>query len=420
MASKSTEPDRLGCSPDPAPLILPRPARSADNPRELTAMAGLGVIGSLGTFSFLPLVVSQAIAGLGLDPSAAGLLATAEMAAGGVATFLASFVVHRIDRRRIALLGLILIVAGSAISEGISHFGVMVFGRLVTGVGEGSLIAAVIASMAGTRLPERNFGLWTIANMVAASLLLYAIMPAVAASWGLTGVFGAYLCLALPGFALLAWYPDDTPVPRAATTPAAATSASRLGAGVCLCLTAILLSHLAHGGIWAYMQRFGAASGISAAVTTRALGYAAFAGLLGGALVTLLGTRWGRALPNAAALVLSAASALLVTTGRTPGTFVTAAMCFYLAWVFGLPYLMGIIAALDPQGRAATLGIVMQNVGLAAGPAGAGALAAGLQYRAVALVGLGLYLLALLITVPLAYRVDRDPRRPAHHDPVRA
>ncbi len=388
-----------------------RSARTADDPRALIAMAGLGVIGALGTFSFLPLVVSQAIAGLGFSSRAAGLLATAEMAAGGAATFLASFVVHRIDRRRIALLGLVLLVAGSAISEAVGHFAVMALGRVVTGLGEGALIAAVIASMAGTRLPERNFGLWTIANMAAASLLLYAVMPAVIASWGISGVFDTYLCLALPGFALLAWFPDSIPVRTVSAAPP-----SHLSAGVALCLAAILLSHLAHGGIWAYMQRFGAAAGISAALTARALGYAAFAGLLGGVLVTLVGTRWGRVAPNAAALVLSAASALLVAAGRTSGIFAAAAMCFYLAWVFGLPYLMGIVAALDNQGRAATLGIVMQNIGLAAGPAGAGALAARLSYRAVAEVAFALYLATLLIVVPLAYRVDRGQRGAVHRD----
>jgi MFS family permease len=119
-------------------------------------------------------------------------------------------------------------------------------------------------------------------------------------------------------------------------------------------------------------------------------------------------------------LALSAASALLVAAGRSPGMFISAAMCFYLAWVFGLPFLMGIIAALDPHGRAATLGIVMQNVGLAAGPAAAGALATGLQYRPVAHIGLALYVLALLIAVPLAYRVDRAPLRSADEDRARA
>jgi MFS family permease len=380
-----------------------RPAHSPDDARALAAMAGLGVIGALGTFSFLPLVVSQAIAGLRVTPQAAGVLATAEMAAAGAATLLVSFVVHRFDRRRIALFGLILIVAGSLISEGMGHFAVIVLGRAVTGVGEGSLVAAVIASMAGTSLPERNFGLWTIANMIAASLLLFAVMPAVIATWGLAGVFGAYLCLALPGFALIAWYRDGAPRPRTAAKPA-----SSLGVAVVASLIAILLASLANGGIWAHMQRFGAASGVSAELTTRALGYAAFAGLVGGVLVILIGTRFGRTLPNAAALALSAASALLVAAGGTPDMFISAAMCFYLAWVFGLPYLMGIVAALDPQGRAATLGVLMQSIGLAIGPAAASALAAGMQYRAVAYISFALYGLALLIAVPLAYSVDRS------------
>ncbi len=391
------------------------PAPSPDDPRALSALSGLGVISALGTFSFLPLVVSQAIAQLGMTPRAAGLLAAAEMAAGGVATFLASFVVHRVDRRRLSLLSLCLIAAGSAISMAVGHFAIMVFGRVATGCGEGGLLAAVIASMAGTRLPERNFGIWTIANMAAASVLLFIVLPAVIARWGIDGVFAAYLCLALPGFALLAWYPRSAPAPKSA--PVAAGPASRSeGAAVILCLLAILLAHLAHGGIWAYMARFGEGSGLTAKATARALGFAAFAGLLGGVGVTVLGTRWGRVWPNVAALALSAASALLVAAGRTPAMFVMAAMCFYLAWVFGLPYLMGIASALDPKGRAATLGIVMQNIGLAAGPAAAGALAAAYEYRAVARIGFALYILALLVTAPLARRVDRRELMSADED----
>lgn len=378
---------------------------SADGPRALTALSGLGVISALGTFSFLPLVVSQAIAQLGMSPRAAGLLATAEMAASGAATFLASFVVHRTDRRRLSLLGLCLIAVGSAISMVVGHFAVMALGRVVTGLGEGGLLAAVIASMAGTRLPERNYGIWTIANMAAASLLLYMVMPVVMARWGIEGVFAAYLLLSLPGFALLSWYPDNVSAPG--TAHVAESPAGRAGAAVILCLVAILLAHLAHGGIWAYMARFGDASGLAATATAHALGFAAFAGLLGGIGVTLLGTRYGRIWPNTAALALSAVSALLVATAHTPAVFVAAAMCFYLAWVFGLPYLMGIASALDSQGRAATLGIVMQNVGLAAGPAAAGALAAVFQYRAVARIGFVLYLLALIIAVPLARHLDR-------------
>jgi len=62
----------------------------------------------------------------------------------------------------------------------------------------------------------------------------------------------------------------------------------------------------------------------------------------------------------------------------------------------------------------------MQNIGLAAGPAGAGALSARLPYRAVAEVAFGLYLAAVLIALPLAYRVDRGQRGPAHRDAARS
>jgi predicted MFS family arabinose efflux permease len=137
------------------------------------------------------------------------------------------------------------------------------------------------------------------------------------------------------------------------------------------------------------------------------LGDAAFAGLIGGIVATNLGTRCGRAIPNGVALVLSAASALLVTVAHTPEVFVAAAMGFYLEWVFGLPYLMGINSALDPRGRAAALGIVMQNAGLSAGSVGAGLLVGSTsQYRDVAIAAFALNAAAARIAVSLAYRLD--------------
>ena len=87
----------------PMALKIAWPVSRVEEARALSALVGLGVIGTLGTWSFLPLVVSRAIADLGLDARFAGFLAAAEMAGGGVATFLASFIVHRYDRRLLTL-----------------------------------------------------------------------------------------------------------------------------------------------------------------------------------------------------------------------------------------------------------------------------------------------------------------------------
>src|SRR6266480_4630462 len=116
------------------------PVARAEEARALSALVGLGVIGTLGTWSFLPLVVSRAIADLGLDARFAGFLAAAEMAGGGVATFLASFIVHRYDRRLLTLWGLLLIALGSAVSVWANQFEVLLVSRAVTGCGDPAVL----------------------------------------------------------------------------------------------------------------------------------------------------------------------------------------------------------------------------------------------------------------------------------------
>src|SRR5437763_16569068 len=100
----------------PMALKIAWPVTRVEEARALSALVGLGVIGTLGTWSFLPLVVSRATAALGLDARFAGFLAAAEMAGGGVASFLASLMVHRYARRLLTLCGLLLIGPGPAVA----------------------------------------------------------------------------------------------------------------------------------------------------------------------------------------------------------------------------------------------------------------------------------------------------------------
>ncbi len=382
--------------------IEPRLRRhDVNHPVSIAALVALGVIGALGTFSFLPLVVGAAVDDLGLSERMAGLLASAEMTGAGLATLSMSFFIHRWNRRRIAGTGLVLIVTGSLLSLAVHQAPVLIGARGLTGLGEGAVVAAVIASMSGARSPERLFGLWTIFNMAMASLLFFFIMPRVVAAFGANGVFAVYSLLAAAGFVALLRYPRD------AVAAAQIGTAHPVAIGrVAFALVAVLAAHVAHGGIWAYMERIGRAAGVDGETIGRVLGSAALTGLAGGLLVVVLGIRWGRTRPNALALALSIASLILVIHGTSTLAFTAAAILFYLAWVFGLSYLMGVIAALDPGGRSATAGVLMQNIGLAAGPALAGFIVAPGIYSGLAWFGLGLYGLALIVIVPLALSVD--------------
>ncbi len=376
-----------------------------NNPEAIASMVTLGVIGAMGTFTFLPMVVGTAVDDLGFTPQQAGLLASAEMAGAGLGTFVVSPRVHLWNRRKIAFLGLVSIIAGATLSVLAGSYGLLIPSRALTGLGAGAIVAAVIASMSGARNPERLFGLWTIFNMVMASTLFFMVMPRVIAFWGADGVFGALGVAAVIGTFALRKYP----VNFAATRDEAAVRAidiRKVGFG----LAAIFCAYLAHGAIWAYMERIGLGANLDAGLISRVLGSAALAGLAGGLLVTWLGTRSGRVVPNLAALIVSIASLLFVINGSTAEAFIAAALLFYIAWVFGLPYLMGVIAGLDPGGRAGAFAIVMQNIGLALGPALAGFMVTGEGFAVLGWMGLGLYGACLALIVPIALFLDRRER----------
>ena len=384
---------------------VPDATRDVNSPEAIASMVTLGVIGGMGTFTFLPMIVGTAVDDLGFTPQQAGLLASAEMAGAGLGTFVVSPRVHLWNRRKIASLGLLSIIVGATLSMLAGSYGLLIPSRALTGLGAGAIVAAVIASMSGARNPERMFGLWTIFNMVMASTLFFVVMPRVIAFWGADGVFGALGVAALIGTFALRKYPVNV----AAKTDEAAVGVidkRKVGLG----LVAIFCAYLAHGAIWAFMGRIGLAANLDAGLISRVLGSAALAGLAGGLLVTWLGTRSGRVLPNLAALVVSIASLLFVINGSTTRAFIVAAMLFYIAWVFGLPYLMGVIAGLDPGGRAAAFAIVMQNIGLAAGPALAGFMISGESFGILGWMGVVLYGVCLALILPLAGFLDRRER----------
>ncbi len=369
-----------------------------NDPRAIASMVTFGVIGAMGTFTFLPMVVGNAVEDLGVTVQGAGLLASAEMAGASLGTFVVSPRVHLWNRRTIATSGLAIIVLGSILSLWVGGYAALAAARAMTGLGEGALVAAVIASMAGARKPERLFGIWTIFNMIVASTLFFVVMPRVTALWGLDGVFGALATAGLVGTVALGWYPSNPKRDQGETGAAQPLNVRKAVIG----LIAMFCVFLAHGGIWAYMERIGLAANVDAQFISRVLGSAALAGLVGGLMVTWLSTKAGRVLPNGIALGGSIAGLLFVINGSSAVAFVAAAMLFYLAWVFGLPYLMGVIAGLDPGGRVAAFAIVMQNAGLAAGPAVAGFVITGEGYGMLGWMGIGLYGVSMILILPLA------------------
>jgi MFS family permease len=81
--------------------------------------------------------------------------------------------------------------------------------------------------------------------------------------------------------------------------------------------------------------------------------------------------------------------------------FASGALLFCFAWSSFLAYLGGVMASQDAVGRIVALSVSSQTLGMAAGPAIAGALADTYGYGAVVLLGIACHVGALILLLPL-------------------
>jgi predicted MFS family arabinose efflux permease len=367
-------------------------------------MVGLGVVAAFATV-VMPIMVGAMVDHLGLSARNAGLVAAAEMSGVFGATLAVVLVVHRWNRRWLALAGLSLLCVANLVAATANTFAVLVGTRFAAGLGAGLVMVTVQASMAATRDPVRAFGILGMSMLLAGVVGLPSI-PLAVKPWGTTGAYLALASLVLPGLLLLRWLPA-----YAAVEARSPSQRTRLDIPWAMAGLAALLCYMtSFGAVGPYMERLGVASGLGVTTVGKVLGAGSAGGMVGAALATWLGTRVGRAWPLCAGIFCSIGSLWLLVNGMQPATYAAAAVVLMLAAMFTGPYVMGSLAALDRQGRVLVTGLMIQAVGLAAGPALAGLLVAGDNYVRVGWFGIAGYGAGFALFLPLLLRIDGGER----------
>jgi len=373
--------------------------------RKLLPAIVVGVMGNTGIY-LIPLLIGAMVADRGFTDQQAGLVASADLAGYAVMTFVtAMFLIHR-NWRRMALVGVAIMFVANIATTFVSAAGAFAAVRFLSGLGAGILAAIATVSLGQSDKPDRNYGL-----LFAASLLF-----GTAGLWGLpllldrVGLNGAYVLIALlaviVGFLSTSLPASGTPQTR--LSDSVTPQRSWILAGIML--LSITLFWAQQNALYAYMERIGNASGLSVQFIGFTLGLANLTGFAGASLVAWLGTRFGRLLP----LVLSTAvqlTCLWALSGiiSAPG-YLIALGVISLSWNIVNPIQIGILAGVEPSGRALALASTVIGVGLAAGPALGAAVLHGNDYsRVLALVA---FLTVISITLALlAMRANRgaDP-----------
>ncbi len=379
----------------------------------LVAMILLSAIGN-GVLVIQPLAVGAMVDGLGFTDRQAGFIVFAELAGFSVGSMVMSGLIHRLDRRHVALAGILLFAAGSFLSGLPKTFVPFLLVRVIPGFACALAIAAFLSTAVLARVPDRVFGMVN-AFSIGYSAVLLVVAPPVIRAGGLVLIYSVMAALALACLGVVRWIP-----PRSATVArdgAMRAEEPRLAgtsyiALLAMVLAAMLLLYTGHGAVWAFQERIGTSVGIDADRIGRILSFAMFVGIAGSLIAWRAGLVIGRIWPQIISLGLSVVAAIMLVVADSAMLFATASALVGLTWFYGLPYQMGILAQLDPRGRANVMGIIMTTGGAAVGPALAGVLVSPGEYSIVGWLAAACYTLCLLLVLPAVMYLGKSAQAP--------
>lgn len=311
-----------------------------------------------------PVVVGGLITGYGFSPQQAGLTISIELGAMSLAALPALMWLPHAPWRRVTVAALVVMIIGNLLCAYVGSFTTLAALRFVCGFAGGSIMVICLRLIATSRETERNFGWWTVGQLVLGAVGL-AVLPRIIPLIGLRGLFFALagilaLCL------FTARYIPERDTPKAAPV---AGSSNSLGGLAIVTLGSILVFYVALSGLWTFVERIGASAGLSPARIGDDLTIASLCGVAGCGTAALLGSKLGRKVPLWGGYGLMLVSIIGFAGAPSPLRYLLAACGFKYAWTFALPYILASASDLYRDGRVMALSNFVIGCGLAIGPA---------------------------------------------------
>lgn len=332
-------------------MITEPVARRWRLPDRETWTVGIGVTLGLLSSGVGPWITGALVNTSRFDIQQASLMVTVEQITMGMVMLGLTGIVHRLPRRALLVVGVVLVLVSQAASYYLDGFVAMMASRTLSGMGYALIYSISMAIGASTRDPDRTFaaaqGMTQVGAMALNPLLGFgALLP------GHKGVFiviGAFsLLLAMPYLWLAFSHRPARALTLSATKLAAISLRSKRVIGV---LGIITVYSVATGGAWNFMERVAASTGLSGPRLGTGLIISSLIGTLGSVLANRLGTSVGRRPPLCGGLILLGVATLWFMVPASAWQFWTVVSLWAFLFTFTTPYVFGLAAAADPTGR---------------------------------------------------------------------
>ncbi len=333
----------------------------------LLAAVFLAFMATAGLFyvNIMSAIVDGLMSGLAFSAKDAGLVASANVYGAAVGALTAVFAIRYVSWRSAAVILLGLLMAMDLGSLLVNTPKLLIALRFAHGLIGGLLVGISYGVISRTKVPEKVFGVLLVVQFGLGGLgLMY--LPRLVPHFG----FGV-LFLSLAAFSLVSLLMVPFLAPYERPTVDAKKTGSLRVLPLVLTFVAMFTFQGANMGLAAFIIGLGRNAGLGLEPMTNALGWANWIGTLGSALVVVMGVRFGRLLPAMVGLVLTLGGTFAfhwIYGARGLDVYFWANILTAITWAFVIPYLLGMCAAFDPQGRMAALGGFFSKLGLASGP----------------------------------------------------
>lgn len=362
----------------------------------------------------LPVWIGALVEHYGYNAQQAGITVTLFLLGVVVASLLISPRFNRLPRKPMAAGGFALAAIAfffaARLPVAVASFQALAAVHVVAGLGVGCALSFTHGCIGRSANPHRLFAVANVALGVFAVFFLGGVpqliqqVGAASLFWVCTGLMAAGAVVCAMGFPDVAVLAD---VPAAASQAPLSVkripAAAWVVAGVVVCLT------LNQSMVFAFIERIGVDKGFGVERVNGVLIALGLVNLTPGVLAALLQKRVSPLLVGMLGPVGQAVLALTIVNATSFAPYAVATSLYVFMVIFTHAFLFGLLARLDPTGRAVAATPAMMMIGSCIGPALAGGLVHGIGYPAV-----GVAVCVVTVTAVVAMlQVRRLLRAPA-------